>query len=361
MKYQADINLLEGIEAKPPRREVLVIFNTMIRNMAREHCGVGQSQAGNDGAQIEGGRGQDEEGQDRERHGGEGYGREGHSREGYGRERHVGDGHGSEGLDGEDQNEGDLDRAGQNSTLDNSQYGLDESGDQGNSTQLSEVERVERGRAAEEREKKKKRKRSMKEEGIEDKKIPIDILRRLAPLWVKHNISTRAAAEITAGFYRECDVDMDDVILSPATAQRSKVEESVLIKEKVLEDLRVKVEEENIKLTLHYDTKLLKQRMLGKRSHLERLALVVSAPELDRPHLLCIPGLQGGTAREQAEAANDVICQCGLAPFIRTLVFDTTATNTGPHGGTVRLIQLLQDRIMLACECRRLVFYLGFY
>ena len=248
----------------------------------------------------------------------------------------------------------------QNTTLDESQQGMDVSGDQGTSTQLSEVELVERGIRAQEREKKKKRKRSLREEGIENKQIPVDILRRLAPLWVKHNISKRAATEITAAFYRECDVDIEDVILSPTTAQRSKVEESVMINNKSLEDLRVKVEEENIKLTLHYDTKLLKQRMQGKRSQLERLALVVSAPELDRPQVLCIPGLQGGTAREQADAAHEVICQCGLEPFIRCLVFDTTATNTGRHGGTVRLIQLLLDRLMLACPCRRLVYFPNF-
>ena len=252
------------------------------------------------------------------------------------------------------------DQLGQNTTLDESQHGMDESGDQGHSTQLSEVELVERGIRAEEREKKKKRKRSLKEEGIEGKKIPVDILRRLAPLWVKHNISKRAATEITAAFYRECDVDIEDVILSPTTAQRSKVEESVMINDKSLEDLRAKVEQENIKLTLHYDTKLLKQRMQGKRSQLERLALVVSAPELDRPQVLCIPGLQGGTAREQADAAHEVICQCGLEPFIRCLVYDTTATNTGRHGGTVRLIQLLLDRLMLACPCRRLVYFPNF-
>ena len=181
VKYQADINLLEGIDAKPPHCEVLVLFNTMLRDRVREHCGAGQSKTGHDGGHRESGfsgGGQDEEGQGREGQGGEGYSGEEHSREGYGRERHGGAGHGCDVLGGEDQSErgqghrseGDLDGAGQNSTLDNSQQGLDESGDQGNSTQLSEVDRVDRGRAAAEREKKKKRKRSMKEEGIEDKK-----------------------------------------------------------------------------------------------------------------------------------------------------------------------------------------------
>ena len=49
-----------------------------------------------------------------------------------------------------------------------------------------------------------------------------------------------------------------------------------MIKDKVSEDFKQKVLSNNIKLTLHYDTKLMKQRMDGVRSQLERLALVTS-------------------------------------------------------------------------------------
>ena len=75
------------------------------------------------------------------------------------------------------------------------------------------------------------------------------------------------------------------------------------------------------------------------RSTKDRLAVVVTGPELEGEHLLCTPGLEGGTAVEQAEALYAVLVKYNLDPYVASLVFDTTATNTGRHGGAVRLIQ----------------------
>ena len=218
---------------------------------------------------------------------------------------------------------------------------------------MSGAERVRREAVIEENRRRKRRKRSLKEEGIAGKIIPVDLVRRLAAIFAKHQLSRAAVADICAGFYRECEVDLDDVILSPTTAHRSRVEESVLIMEKALEDLRSKVEEEQIKLTLHYDTKLMKQRMNGVRSQLERLALVVSAPELERPQLLSVLGLERGTALEQATAAHGVLEQTGLVNHVVDLVYDTTAVNTGRFGGTVRLLQDMSASTMSNSPCRR--------
>ena len=117
-----------------------------------------------------------------------------------------------------------------------------------------------------------------------------------APIFAKYNVLGNAAADIIAAVYRECDVDLEEVIVSPATAKRSKVDETIMIKDKVVNEFKQKVLNNKIKLTLHYDTKLMKQRMDGVRSQLERLALVVSAPELERPQLLAVlghPSLEG--------------------------------------------------------------------
>ena len=64
-------------------------------------------------------------------------------------------------------------------------------------------------------------------------------------------------------------MDLEEVIVSPATAKRSKVEETIMLKDKVVNEFKQKVlDNNNIKLTLHYDTKLMKQRMDGVRSQL---------------------------------------------------------------------------------------------
>ena len=223
---------------------------------------------------------------------------------------------------------------------------------------MSEVERAHREVVREEGDRRKKRRRSLKEKGIEGKIIPVDMLRRLSTLFLKHKVSEEGADEITAGFYRECDCDMEDVILSKSTSHRSRVEESSKIQEKAMQDLRAKVEENNVKLTLHFDTKLMKQRMGGVRSQLERLALVVSAPELERPQLLAMLGLAGGTALEQATAAHAVLVETGLVGNVVDLCYDTTAVNTGRLGGTVRLLQDMAATTKGASPCRRYFSYL---
>ena len=300
--------MLEGLFQEPAQREVNVVLDIEMKNLARRRFQEQQQQE----------QEQQQQQQDREA-GGAGGGEGGAG---------AGEQTGEESLGGDSQG-------------------------QGNSTQMSEVERVHREVAKIEKERRRRRRRSQKEKGIEGKCIPVDLLRRLAALFAKHKISRDAAAEITAGFYRECDVDLEDVILSPTTSQRSRVEESKMIQEKAMKNLKAKVEEENLKLTLHYDTKLMKQRMAGVRSQMERLALVVSAPGLERPQVVGMLALEGGTALEQATAAHAVLEETGLGPHVVDLCYDTTATNTGRHGGTVRLLQTMAATTMSTSPCRR--------
>ena len=241
---------------------------------------------------------------------------------------------------------------GENAREDGLSEGAHEGGTEGDaSAPASEFEREDRRR---EKERKKKRKRSVQEEGI-DAKVPHNILELLTPVWTAHNISHNAATEITSAFYKECGIDIDDeVTLSVTTSKRVRSLGTEFIAQKGLEDLTKIVKERNIPLTLHYDTKILSQRMNNKREEKERLAVVVSGPTLAKDHLLAIPGLDGGTAIEQAEAAYGVLQSCNLHQHVRDLVYDTPAVNTGRIGGTVRLLQLLlENRACLCCPCRR--------
>ena len=312
-KQDSDIAVIEGLSAEPPQREVAMELDTIMKNMVRRRIAEKEERMVH-GEGAEGGG---------EEQGGEQEGESGGEQEG------------DQGITG-----------GEESQM---------SGDQGNSTQMSEVERAHRDFEKEERERKKRKRKRQKETGIEGKIIPNDLLRRLAALWSKFETPGEEASEIVAAFYVECGVDLDDVILSPATAQRSKVEEALLIKEKVEEEFKNKVVGDNIKLTLHYDTKLMNQRMAGRRSQLERLALVVSAPELERPQLLSVLGLEGGTALVQATAAHGALVDSGLLRYVIDLVYDTTAVNTGRMGGTVRLLQDMAGTTMSNSPCRRFV------
>ena len=53
------------------------------------------------------------------------------------------------------------------------------------------------------------------------------------------------------------------------------------------------------------------------RSCKDRLAVVVTGTELEREQLLCIPGLEGGTAVEQVDALIAILVQHNLDPLHR--------------------------------------------
>ena len=269
----------------------------------------------------------------------------------------------------------------------------------------SEFER-EDGRR--ERTKQKARKRKIREQHI-DARVPHDMLRRLSPLLTSCGVSHDNSAKIVAAFYRECNIELSDVVLSVASSKRIRSAENKFVADKAISKLSTEVADKDIVLTLHFDTKQLEQRMFVKvveeeeerrqvrrqgrrrrrgrgvqgvqeeeeqqqgghrqdqqgleeevqagrlvRSTKDRLAIVVTGQELECEHLLCVPGLEGGTAVEQADALYAVLVQLNLDPYVASLVYDTTATNTGRHGGVVRLIQeRLGDMALLCCPCRR--------
>ena len=177
-------------------------------------------------------------------------------------------------------------------------------------------------------------------------------------------ISHSTAAEIESAFYTESDIDLDDVTVSVPSSKRRRASENNFVADKFFEDLTREVHENGIPLSLHIDTKQLEQRMLemeqgegeggaqGKKT--DRLAIVVSGPSLQGDKLVGVPGLEGGTAEEQTEGAYASLCMCDLHRYIASLVYDTTATNTGRVGGTVRRLQdMLGGHALICCPCRR--------
>ena len=287
----------------------------------------------------------------------------------------------------------------------------EEGGEGTTSTLPSELEREDTRR---EKSKRLARKRKIRVEHI-DAKVPYDMLRRLTPLLTSCGVTHNNATKVVAAFYRECDIDFADVVLSVSSSKRIREAENKFVKEKALEHLAKEVSEKDIALTLHFDTKQLEQRMIVEkeleveepqvrqgrrgrrdrdrrggplgdqedeqvqhggqgegerqgygqpereeqvgrlvRSCKDRLAVVVTGQELQGDHLLCIPGLEGGTAAEQVDALYAALVQLNLDPYVASVVYDTTATNTGRQAGVVRLIQeKLGDCALLCCPCRR--------
>ena len=223
------------------------------------------------------------------------------------------------------------------------------------SSQPSEFEREDKRIQAEKR---KRRRKSVQEEGIQVM-MPHDMLRRLSPLFTQLQVSHNAAAKIVSAMYNEVGIDLDEVTVSSASSKRLRTQGNNFISEKSLLDLSKAVNERNIPLSIFIDTKKMKQRMYNEegrlvRAELDRLAVVVDGPTLEKPHLVSMEGLEGGTAVEQAEAVYASLCSSNLETNIRDILYDTTASNTGRRGGMVRLLQLLMEgRACLCSPCRR--------
>ena len=105
---------------------------------------------------------------------------------------------------------------------------------------------------------------------------------------------------------------------------------------------------------LHWDRKLLKDILVVQH---EQLAVLVSgAPEYSEGKLLGVPILVDSKGETQANATLDLLEAWDLSDNVVALVFDTTASNSGIHNGTAKLIEENLGRKLLYLACRHHIF-----
>ncbi|XP_049307370.1 uncharacterized protein LOC125777157 [Bactrocera dorsalis] len=100
--------------------------------------------------------------------------------------------------------------------------------------------------------------------------------------------------------------------------------------------------------TLHWDGKLL-PALTGKET-VDRLSVILSNCGTDQ--LLGIPSLQSGNGKKQATAVCETLAEWGLQDYVKALVFDTTASNTGTFKGACVLIENFLEKDLLYLPCR---------
>ena len=104
-------------------------------------------------------------------------------------------------------------------------------------------------------------------------------------------------------------------------------------------------------LTVHWDGKLLED--LTSRKHVDRLPVLVSGSNTEQ--LLGVPKLHSGTAAEQTNAIEKCLDDWKLSDRVVAMCFDTTAVNTGIHGGTCVLLEGRLERKLLHFACRHYI------
>ena len=109
-------------------------------------------------------------------------------------------------------------------------------------------------------------------------------------------------------------------------------------------------EDNNAVLVLHWDGKLM-TNVDSEAGRVDRLALVVSSPQLSHQEQLALPLLQAGIGASMANKAVEVVVERELEDRIVALSFGTTASNTGVHFGCCNLLEEMVGRPLLHLAC----------
>ena len=105
----------------------------------------------------------------------------------------------------------------------------------------------------------------------------------------------------------------------------------------------------NTPLLLHWGGKL-HPDITGSNEIVDRIAVLVTGG--GEQMLLGTPKIGHGTGKQQAEACLATLNEWGIRQQIRGLVFDTTASNTGPKNGACTFVAHSLDHEMAWVACR---------
>ena len=175
-------------------------------------------------------------------------------------------------------------------------------------------------------------------------RIPRDLLAKLSLLSVNLKMSVRQQLTVTMAVYELCSINPSDMNISLSSALRSRHRATHAIAQERVAEVAQKVKDSDSKIFLHYDTKINEQNLDGVRENVDRLAVVISSPCLERDVLLCAFPLESGTGEAQADAVFTILVATGLQDHVGGIGADTTASNFGQYRGSIIILQVHHTR-----------------
>ena len=113
--------------------------------------------------------------------------------------------------------------------------------------------------------------------------------------------------------------------------------------------LKLKAEfSSDMPLSVHWDGKLMQDLISHK--HVDRLPILVSGNGVSQ--LLRVEKIPNGTGREQSNAVVNALEDWNLSDKVVSMVFDTTASNTGRLNGACTHIEKMLEKNLLYFACR---------
>ncbi|XP_057329829.1 uncharacterized protein LOC130670438 [Microplitis mediator] len=155
--------------------------------------------------------------------------------------------------------------------------------------------------------------------------------------------SNRKATLILAATSASLKQNISKINLSKDTVRRTRQKHREELAKYIRESFKP-----DTALTIHWDSKLMKSSNFSESE--DRLAILVSGQGITK--LLAIPKIDGSTGINQATAVFEVISDWNLSNQVRSLCFDTTASNTGKNEGACIHLEKKLNKKMLHFACR---------
>ena len=175
--------------------------------------------------------------------------------------------------------------------------------------------------------------------------IPSNIANLTAENVLRHGISARAHASIIANVVNVAGSDVNELSISASTMRRAgrkcAKEKACLIRERFAElnDKKTKV--------VHFDGKNVEELTNNVVTKNERMAVLVSSPDLEYPQLLGVPAIPTGSGADQEATLAELIESWGIKDHLVGMGFDTTASNTGTWSGACILFEKSLGHLIL--------------
>ena len=198
------------------------------------------------------------------------------------------------------------------------------------------------------------------EEGPKKKKkktnsIVVEIPRNIAELTaenaVRRGISATAHASIIANVVNVGGGDINELPISKCTMWRAG-RKSVKDKASIIRQSFAELNDKKTKV-IHFDGKIVEELTNNVVKKNERMAVLVSSPDMEFPQLLGVPAIPTGSGADQEATLTELIASWGIKEHIVGMGFDTTASNTGTWSGACILFEKSLGYAILWLACRR--------
>uniref|UniRef100_A0A336L6G1 CSON005673 protein n=1 Tax=Culicoides sonorensis TaxID=179676 RepID=A0A336L6G1_CULSO len=168
--------------------------------------------------------------------------------------------------------------------------------------------------------------------------------------------TSRAFTALTAAMIKSVNGDVEKNLKSYSTINRYRSANRMDINNEHFETALRRLIDNNIKITLHWDGKILKNsNNTGKENRLvDRLVVVIS--HNGESLILGIPKLEKGTAELQTKSIYELTTKYHINHLIAAFCFDTTSVNSGIHNGVCVSLNKLLNGKMLFLACRRHIY-----